>query len=629
MKKFKAGIIFGIIILAAEFSLVNATSYTLAVDAATQTGSWNRFYEKAVACDHMYTVISSAYGRNISNALKKAHDEAGFQYVRGHGILDDDVAVYSESNGTAVYSWTNLDKIYDSIIAAGMRPIVEISFMPKALAASATAVTNVWYNNYPGNSCAPKDWTKWKNLIKALIAHLEDRYGTEDVRNNWFFELWNEPAWMYSCGGGGTGYIYLYDSTSVAVKEQDSLIKFGGPAESGGNSSYEIEALLKNKKTKKCKVDFISYHRYANDDSVYYFSPSIVNDFHKAIIDQCNAYSFSGLILNTEYGPSYTQGKWLHDNEMAASFTAKMIYLLNSNDTATYPPPYCFSWWALSDIYEETNNTSASCAFSGCYGLLTRGDASISRSWDVAKPAFNAFKLLHRLETYKLSCTGGTTSSPGVNAIATISAKSDTVSVLVFNHEDDTLGNSATSTNVSLTISNIPFTKAKIEHWVVDKTHSNSYQKWVGMEKPSSPTSAQWDSIAAAADLAHYDSVITDTTIASKTYSKSFTQNCYSVGLIQITNVTGSAIRSNKNAVSMHVEKLNAAVAGKNICVTLPDAGNYNVRLFTTAGRQVASTRVSGIGAHSIPMFKVSGGTYMLECVGGAQKLVRPIVVGR
>ncbi|HAJ79740.1 MAG TPA: hypothetical protein DCO75_08200, partial [Fibrobacteres bacterium] len=297
--------------------------------------------------------------------------------------------------------------------------------------------------------------------------------------------------------------------------------------------------------------------------------------------------------------------------------------------TAIYPPPYCFSWWALSDIYEETNNTSASCAFSGCYGLLTRGDASISQSWDVAKPAFNAFRLLHKLGSYKISCTGGTTSSPGVNAIATISAKSDTVSVLVFNHEDDTLGNSATSTNVSLTISNIPFTRAKIEHWAVDKTHSNSYQKWVNLGKPPSPTSAQWDSIAAAADLAHYDSVITDTTIASKTYSKSFTQNYYSIGLIQITNVTGSAIRSNKNAVSMHVEKLNASVAGKNICVTLPDASNYNVRLFTTAGRQIASTRVSGIGTHSIPMFKVSSGTYMLECVGGAQKLVKPIVIGR
>jgi xylan 1,4-beta-xylosidase len=629
MKKNHTVIFFFLLAVASYFSMVSAASYTLSVDADQKKGSWNKFYEKAVACDHMYTVISSAYGRNISNALKKAHDEAGFEYVRGHGILDDDVAVYSETNGTAVYSWTNLDKIYDSVVAAGMRPIVEISFMPGALASSSTAITNVWYNNYPGISCAPKDWTKWKDLIKALIAHLEERYGKEEVENNWFFELWNEPAWMYSCGGGDDGYIYLYDSTSVAIKAQDSLIKLGGPAESGGASSSAITSLLRYKKTMKYKVDFISYHRYANDDNTNYLSASVVNEFHKGIVDLCKSYSFSGLILNTEYGPSYTQGKWIHDNEMAASFAAKMIYLLNSNDTSSYPPPYSFGWWALSDIYEETDNRSASCAFSGCYGLLTRGDSSISQSWDVPKPAFNAFKLLHRLNTYKISCTGGTTSSPGVNAIATISENQDTVSVLVFNQEDDSLGNSATSDNVSLTISNIPFTKAKIEHWVVDKTHSNSFQTWVSLGKPSSPTSAQWTTIANAGALAHYDSVITDTTLSSGTYSKSFTQNYYSVGLIQIVNTNGSAIRQSKNYGSMKMQKISIKSDRRNIYLSIPDADDYSVKLFTTDGRIAASTKISGSGTHAIPMFKVANGTYMLECRGQSQRILKPIIIGK
>jgi len=75
---------------------IQAIDYSINVNAGLKTGSWNKFYEKVVASDHIYTVISSAYGRNISNALKKAHAEAGFQYIRGHGILDDDVAVYSE-----------------------------------------------------------------------------------------------------------------------------------------------------------------------------------------------------------------------------------------------------------------------------------------------------------------------------------------------------------------------------------------------------------------------------------------------------------------------------------------------------------------------------------------------------
>ena len=219
---------------------VFAIDFTLAVNAGTKTGTWNRFYERAVACDHMYTVVSSVYGRNISNALKKGHDEAGFQYVRGHGILDADVNVYSEdANGNAAYNWTTFDKIYDSIKAAGMKPIFEIGFMPPALAGSPVAgissstINSIWYNGVPGNWCPPKDWNKWEALVKAIIAHCETRYGAAEVRNNWFFELWNEPNWMYGGGGGYTGWKTLYQHTAAAIKVQDPLIKLGGPAESG------------------------------------------------------------------------------------------------------------------------------------------------------------------------------------------------------------------------------------------------------------------------------------------------------------------------------------------------------------------------------------------------------------
>ena len=109
----------------------------LVVDAGQKGQAWNRFYEKVVAADHANTVLTTAYGRNIQAALKKGHDQAGFGYVRFHGILDDDVGVYSEPGGVPTYTWTKLDQIYDAIIAAGMRPFVEISFMPKALASDA------------------------------------------------------------------------------------------------------------------------------------------------------------------------------------------------------------------------------------------------------------------------------------------------------------------------------------------------------------------------------------------------------------------------------------------------------------------------------------------------------------
>ena len=161
----------------------------LVVDAGQKGQAWSRFYEKGVALDHANTILSTAYGRNAKAALKKGHDQAGFQYVRFHGILNDDIGVYSESNGTATYDWTRLDQVYDAIVAAGMKPIVEISFTPSAMASTSKVLTTLWYNNKSPNISKPKDWTKWEAFMTAIVQHLESHYGAAEVRSNWFFEV--------------------------------------------------------------------------------------------------------------------------------------------------------------------------------------------------------------------------------------------------------------------------------------------------------------------------------------------------------------------------------------------------------------------------------------------------------
>jgi xylan 1,4-beta-xylosidase len=618
---------------------VQAVTYNLTVKATTRTGTWNKFYEKAVASCHMNTVISSCYGRNISNALKKGHDEAGFQYVRGHGILNADVNVYSETNGTAVYNWTNFDKIYDSIKVAGMRPIVEIGFMPPALAGSPVAgvtgstISGVWYNGVGGNWCAPKDWNKWEALVRALVEHVETRYGQDEVRNNWFFELWNEPNWMYGGGGGLEGYKTLYNHTSVAIKAQDALVRFGGPAESGGSTACCLASFIQYCKTNNCKLDFISYHNYANDDAKEHCDATELNSFYKTnVVDVCRANQFKGLILNTEWGPSYSAGVILaHDTEIAASFAAKAIHLLNSNDTTAYPPPYSFAWWTISDIYEEIDNKDASPAFSGCYGLLTRGVPDIPQSWDVAKPAFNVFKLLHRLKDYKISCSGGAISSPGLNVVGTISAANDSIAILTYSHTDNTSGNSSTVDNVTLNVT-MPtgWTNAKMEHWVVDRTHSNSYQAWVGLGSPKNPTATQWTTIANAAQLAHYDSIAT-VAITNGTCSKSFTQNYYSVGLILLTNPGASGISAPESAPSVRsIAAVDWAVlrAG-TITFSPPSAGVYIVRLISTDGRVTFQKQVNETGSVRIASGHIAAGAYLMECAGASGRQVKPVVIGR
>lgn len=610
---------------------LHAANYTLTVNAGVKQGSWNRFYERAVASDHMYTVISSAYGRNICNALKKGHDEAGFEYVRGHGILNADVNVYTETaGGVAVYNWTTFDKIFDSIKAAGMRPIVEIGFMPPALASASTTISGVWYNGVGGNWNAPKDWAKWETLIRLLVQHCKTRYGADEVRNNWFFELWNEPNWMYGGGGGYTGWKTLYQHTAAAVKAEDPLIKLGGPAESGGSSNSAVPDFMTWTKANSIKADFCSYHIYANDpgEGNNCNTAEPFRFYKEVVLAAAKSKGFTGLLMNTEWGPSYSVGVILaHDAETAASFAAKAIHLFNLADTATCPPPYTLAWWALSDIYEEIDNRNASPAFSGCYGLLCRGVDNIPQSWDVAKPAFNAFKLLHRLKNYKISCSGGTTASPGVNVIGTISGANDTICVMVYNHVDNTSGNSSTQDNVTLNIT-MPagWTNARIEHWVIDRTHSNSYQAWVGLGSPKNPDVQQWTSIANAANLSHYDSVAA-VTIQGGSYSKSFTQNYYSVGLIQltkpVTSVLDNALPRNKAGTMVKTR-----VFGDKLIVHTGIAGRYAVALYSVNGQMVKTIRLEGSGTAAIPLHNLTAGVYVLKYTGESQNITRQIVVG-
>ncbi len=410
----------------------------IVVDASQKGAAWSRFYEKGVACDHANTLLNTAYGRNAAAAIKKGHDQAGFQYVRFHGVLDSDIGVYSENNGTPTYTWTRFDQVYDAIINAGMHPIVEISFTPPPLASSTTggAILGLWYNGVSPNISTPKDWTKWENLMTAIVQHLETRYTAADVRNNWFFEVWNEPSWMYQ--GGDGGYNELYGHTVKGLVAGDAQVKVGGPAGSGGESPGMISGLVSYAKNNNLKLDFVSFHSYSNDTGGY-ANPGAMLSFYNSISTTISSSKFTGTVINDEYGSSY-DAVTSRDNEIAASFIAKTAHLIGTTSKAG--PPFMYAWWTISDLYEEINTGSATAFRSGGnFGLLLKGDPAIPVSFDVAKPAFNAFRLLHMMGDTQIGTTGGTTAD-GVNAAATISSDGSAVQILVYNHVSGVNGNS-------------------------------------------------------------------------------------------------------------------------------------------------------------------------------------------
>jgi xylan 1,4-beta-xylosidase len=518
-----------------------AADVTLAVDAGTAAGAWNRFYEKAVASDHAHTVICTAYGRNTQNALRKAHAQAGFQYVRFHGLFNDDDGVYSEdASGAPIYDWSAIDAIYDGVVAAGMRPLVEISFTPKALASdtsSSATLLLLWYNNKSPNISPPTgatgDWSKWTALMTAFVRHLEDRYGADEVRNNWYFEIWNEPSWMYTLGDGA--YFDLYKNTVAGLVAADSGVRVGGPAGSAGESPGLIQMLIAGSINTGTKLDFLTYHRYGDDDSVPIASTGLAISFHESLMNTISTtvvkgMKFTGEVMNDEFGPSYKPDV-SRDNEVGASYIAKMINLLGSDTVA--PPPSSYGYWAISDLYEEIYTGSGTAYREGNFGLLLRGDPAIPESFDVAKPSFNAFRLLHMMGGDQLHVAGGT-ASDGVGAAATRSTDGSAVQVLVYNHVDGGQADSSQSSVVSLTVNNLPWSgSTRVRQYIVDRAHANSYRPWKAMGSPSNPTQAQWVTLRDAAELCYYETTVPP---AAGAVTLKYPQSVYGVDLFEISS---------------------------------------------------------------------------------------------
>jgi hypothetical protein len=198
---------------------------------------------------------------------------------------------------------------------------------------------------------------------------------------------------------------------------------------------------------------------------------------------------------------------------------------------------------------------------------------------------------------------------------------------MVYSHVDNTNGNSATQDNVTLNIT-LPagWTNARAEHWVVDRTHSNSYQTWVGLGSPANPSEIQWTTIANAANLAHYDSAST-VAISGGTYSKTFTQNYYSVGLIQLTNPAVGIINrtgDTRNVIGMIKTRLAAGTLTVDAGIT----GRYEIALYSVKGQRVKTMYAHGPGTTAISLHSLPAGAYLLECAGQSGKTAREIMIG-
>jgi len=175
--------------------------------------------------------------------LKFVQENIGFDYIRGHGLFTDDMAIYQEYTNDegetiAEYNFTYLDRVMDMYKSLNIKPFLELGFMPKKL---ASGEQTVFY--WKGHTTPPKSYEGWCNLVTATIAHLMERYGREEVLT-WPIEVWNEPNlpgfWK---DADMEEYFKLFAETFKAIKSFDEELRVGGPAICGVNDEVDKERL--------------------------------------------------------------------------------------------------------------------------------------------------------------------------------------------------------------------------------------------------------------------------------------------------------------------------------------------------------------------------------------------------
>jgi xylan 1,4-beta-xylosidase len=428
----------------------------------------SHFWEHTVGSDHAPIALRADWQRQ----LQRCHNELGFQYVRFHGLLSDDMGTVVPAKNRLLYSFFNADKVFDFLLSIGMKPFVELSFMPTALASGTKTVFK-----YQANVTPPRDYKQWATLIQKLVKHWVQRYGVSEVRE-WFFEVWNEPNLKSFWTGTQRDYFKLYRYTAEVIKKVDASLRVGGPATA---KSQWIEEFVEFCDRNKVPADFITTHYYPTDGfesdadtEVQLFKSQ--RGIMREVAQDTRRRARGRPVYYTEWNSSSDSRDPLHDESYAAAFAAATI--MESKGLAEG-----YSFWTFSDIFEETYFPSF--PFHGGFGLLSLHG--------IPKPTYRAFELLHDIGTEQLLVDG-----LHETVDCSIIRKDSSVTVLLTNHT--TPGHSIESELAHIRLDNIPEPgEAFIQR--IDGEHVNPKRLWEQMGQPEYLTENEVEQLEEASQL--------------------------------------------------------------------------------------------------------------------------------
>jgi xylan 1,4-beta-xylosidase len=458
--------------------------------------------ERLSQLDHGIGPGGRHVGEEFAEALRLAHDELGVRTVRAHAILHDDLGVYREEGGSPVHDFTAIDRIYDRVIGLGLRPIVEVSFMPHDLASDPERTVF----DYRAIISPPKDWDRWERLVGDLTDHLLDRYGRDEVRT-WGFEIWNEANLEVFWSGSRDDYLRLYDVSVRAVKAVDANLPVGGPASA---AAAWLDELLAFTTESSAPIDFLSTHTYGN-------APLDLRPITAR-------HGRPGLALWwTEWGAHATHFNRAHDSVWSAAYLARgMVSAMGRLDALAY--------WTISDHFEELGRASE--LLHGGFGLLGIGN--------VRKPRWWSLWMLEQLRAQRLATeVTGDGAGDMVNAVGS-SDDDGTIAVVVWNGTVDvtkSTGDTLLDRDVEVSVAGLPAPTYRLRHRRLDEQHSNVNALWcrISSGRPW-PDEEGWRELAAADELADFVP-IAEIRPDGGTVTLRFTLPMPAVSLIELTPV--------------------------------------------------------------------------------------------
>jgi xylan 1,4-beta-xylosidase len=443
---------------------------TVTVDAAAPTRPFPHFWEHMFGSGRAALTLRAGY----RDDLRAVRAVTAVSYIRFHAIFHDELGVYAEDpHGGAVYNFSYVDQVYDGLLSNGVKPFVELSFMPRQLAARQ-ARHSFWYHPIVA---PPKDYARWDALIGAFARHLVERYGIDEV-SQWYFEVWNEPNLDFWAGQPRqTTYWTLYDHTARALKAVDQRLRVGGPATA---QAAWVAAFIRHCQEHGIPVDFVSSHVYGDDSAKDVFAST-----EHIARDQmvCRAVGKVHAEIESSPLPSlpliWTEFNATFRNLPEVTDSAYMGPWLGETIRQCDGLVQDMSYWTFSDVFEETGVVKT--PFYGGYGLLAVGG--------LPKPAFNAFALLHQLgeQRFLSEATGSLLTRRADGALV----------IALWNYAEPAA--TGPSRKVLLQVKNADVRTASVQ--LVDSQHGNVHVAYERMGSPRYPTREQLAELRAAATL--------------------------------------------------------------------------------------------------------------------------------